>query len=126
MLGLLFDLVHMNVLLRERNRDAVLIELFLHLLGEIIEHGPVVARLRPWPTDKIHRRIGQLTDFHNGSRILQDERMAGDHGRQDFLDLLQIVVVTTTKHHIDPTRVVRRHVAIEVRKCRPSDRTCMW
>ena len=67
--------MNVNIPLRERYADAVLIELFFHLPRDVPVNRPVVARLDPGATDEVHGRIGQFVHANHRFRGPEHQRM---------------------------------------------------
>src|SRR5210317_117472 len=74
----LLGLVQVNVLLREREGDAFLVEALLDRLGKVEHHAPVVSRLDPGAYDEVDTAVCEFRDRNCRSRIGQDTFVGGD------------------------------------------------
>ena len=54
-LAFCFNLMHMHILLRERNGNTVGIKSFFDTLGYLKMHIPVIIRMGPGPDNQVHR-----------------------------------------------------------------------
>ena len=66
------NLVQINVLLRERERDALLVEALLDRLGEVEEYAPVVRGLDPRAYDEVDAAVGEFRDGDRAFGLIEN------------------------------------------------------
>ena len=95
-------MVKMNISLRKRDGDAVLVQLLLGLLGQIEPQGPVVFPVGPAAQVHIDRAVGQLFYHNLMSGVVENPFIILQDFVQDPHRLVNIVGVTNPYHEIQP------------------------
>ena len=102
--------LQVHVALRVGDRAARCLELFLDPAREVEAQGPVVGAGAPGADHQVHRGVAQLAHGHDGFRIAEHPRVAGE----DLADRLDrpadVVVVGDSDREVVAARVVRRVV----------------
>ena len=105
-----FFTTKVDVPLRKRDLESVLIERQLGLFGELPADAPVVHVLDPRSDDEIDAVVRQFADRDDRSGVGQDPRIAGHQLLQELPDRPQVILVTAAHHQVGPAVVVAARV----------------
>ena len=100
----------MNLNLREREADALLVELRIDALVRVEEDIPVVGGFRPNSKDEVHATVRQFFHGNEGSRVLHDALILLQELQRHLFNFLSLSTILHTYREIHSTQVILRIV----------------
>src|SRR5210317_34634 len=107
---LVLDGVDVNILLRERECYSFLVETLFDRFCQVEHDAPVIGGLDPGANHEIHTAVGEGGYGNRTGRLVENAVLGSNEFLNGVTDLVEIVVVTHSDHHIDTTSVVGRVV----------------
>lgn len=95
--------VNVNVSLGKWNGHAFSIKALFNIFIQVKINIPVVRRIDPGTNHKVYAAVRQFGYCNLGCRIFQNAFIRCDEFLQDFLGLIDVVLVTDTKDKITPS-----------------------